>query len=80
MKNPGFNGYVYYKFSIGYDAVVVDNILDIDNYSMKKNNIKYGLDLLKRFVMAVGFIGLSVRNLISLKRVSMSNHKSSYGK
>ena len=38
MKKTGFNGYVY-DFSVGYDAIAVDDILDIQKYLMKKNNI-----------------------------------------
>ena len=38
MKKTGFNGYVY-DFSVNYDAIAVDDILNIDNYSMKKNGI-----------------------------------------
>ena len=38
MKKTGLNGYVY-DFIIDYDAVVVDDILDIHNYLMKKNDI-----------------------------------------
>ena len=38
MKKTGFNGYVY-DFSVDYDAVAVDDILDIHNYLMKKNDI-----------------------------------------
>ena len=38
MKKTGFNGYVY-DFSVDYDAVAVDDILDIHNYVMKKNDI-----------------------------------------
>ena len=37
-KKTGFNGYVYY-FSVDYDAIAVDDILDIPNYLMKKNGI-----------------------------------------
>ena len=37
MKNTGFNGYVY-DFSVDYDAIAVDSILDIHKYLMKKNN------------------------------------------
>ena len=36
MKKAGFNGYIY-DFSIGYDAINVDDILDIHKYLMKKN-------------------------------------------
>ena len=38
MKKTGFNGYVY-DFSVDYDAIAVDDILDIYKYLMKKNNI-----------------------------------------
>ena len=38
MKKTGFNGYVY-DFSVDYDAIAVDDILDIHNYLMKKNYI-----------------------------------------
>ena len=38
MKSTGFNGYVY-DFSVDYDAIVVDDILDIDKNLMKKNNM-----------------------------------------
>ena len=33
MKRTGFNGYVYY-FSVDYDAITVDDILDIHRYLM----------------------------------------------
>ena len=35
MKKTRFNGY-FYDFSVGYDAIAVDNILDIHKYLMKK--------------------------------------------
>ena len=38
MERTGFNGYVY-DFSVDYDAIAVDNILDIYKYLMKKNNM-----------------------------------------
>ena len=38
MKKKGLNGYVY-DFSVDYDAIAVDDILDIHNYLMKKNDI-----------------------------------------
>ena len=37
MKNTQFNGYVY-DFSVDYDVIAVDDIKDIHNYLMKKNN------------------------------------------
>ena len=39
MKNTGFYGYVY-EFSVDYNAIVVNDILDIHKYLMKKHNIK----------------------------------------
>ena len=48
MKRNGFNGYVY-NFCVDYDAVAVDDILDILKYLMKKNNmILKCLDLSKK--------------------------------
>ena len=39
MKKTGLNGYVN-DFSIDYDAIEVDDILDIHKYLMEKNNTK----------------------------------------
>ena len=38
MKKTGFNGYVY-NFSVDYDAIAVDDVLDIHKYLMTKNNV-----------------------------------------
>ena len=38
MKKTGLTGYVY-DFSADYNAIAVDDIKDIHNYLMKKNNI-----------------------------------------
>ena len=38
MKKTGFDGYVY-DFSVDYDATDVDDIVDIHNFLMEKNNI-----------------------------------------
>ena len=38
MKKTGLNGRVY-DFSVEYDAIAVDDILDIHSYLMKKNGI-----------------------------------------
>ena len=38
MKKTGLNGYVY-DFSVDYDAIAVDDILDIHKYLMEKNNV-----------------------------------------
>ena len=39
MKKTGLNGYVY-DFSVDYNAIKTDKILDIHKYLMEKNNIK----------------------------------------
>ena len=47
IKKTGLNGYVY-DFVGDYDAIAVDDILDIHKYLMEKNNIiQKCLDLLK---------------------------------
>ena len=38
MKNTGFNRYVY-DFSVDYNAIVVDDIVDIHKCLMKKNKM-----------------------------------------
>ena len=38
MKKTGFNDYIY-DFSVDYDAINVDDILDIHKYLMEKNEI-----------------------------------------
>ena len=38
MKKTEFNGYIY-DFSVDYDSIAVDEILDIHKYLMKKNDI-----------------------------------------
>ena len=37
-KKPGLNANVY-DFSVDYDAIELDDMLDIHNYLMKKNDI-----------------------------------------
>ena len=38
VKKTGLNGHVY-DFSVDYDAIAFDNMLDIHNYLMKQNDI-----------------------------------------
>ena len=38
MKNTGVFGYVY-DFNVDYDAIVVDDILEIHKYLMKKHGV-----------------------------------------
>ena len=39
MKETGLNGYVY-DFSVDYNAIAVDDILEIHEYLMKEHDIK----------------------------------------
>ena len=48
MKKTGLNGYVY-DFSVDYDAIAVDDILDTHKYLMEKNNINDAWIYLKMF-------------------------------
>ena len=36
-EKTGFNGYIH-DFSVDYDVIAVDDIVDIHKYLMKKNN------------------------------------------
>ena len=38
MKKTGFCGYMY-DFSVDYEAIAIDDILEIHKYLMKKNGI-----------------------------------------
>ena len=38
MRKTGFSGFIF-DFSVDYDAIAVDDILDIHNYLMKKNDM-----------------------------------------
>ena len=38
MKKTGLNRYIY-DFSVNYDAIAADDILDIHSYLIKKNEI-----------------------------------------
>ena len=38
IKKTGLNGYVY-DFNVDYDAIAVDDILNIHKYLLKKNGI-----------------------------------------
>ena len=44
VKKTGFYGYVY-DFSVDYDTIAVNDLLDIHKYLMEKHNIKYYLHL-----------------------------------
>ena len=46
IRETGFEGYLF-DFSVDYETIDFDDILDIHEYLMKNNNIKKCLDLLK---------------------------------
>ena len=50
MKKTGLDGYVY-DFSVDYNAIAVDDILDIHIYLMKKHDKKWCLSLLKKCLL-----------------------------
>ena len=39
MKKTGFYGYVY-DFSVDYDAIAIDDILNINKYLIKRHDVK----------------------------------------
>ena len=57
MKKTGLNGYVY-DFSIDFDAIAVDDIMEIRNYLMKKIDIVSQNGLLEG-VFLIGLVFLS---------------------
>ena len=69
MKKRRLNRYVY-DFSVDYDATVVDDILDIHKYLMKKICKNMFVFIKKRFFAAITFFSCN-----ALKCVSMNNHK-----
>ena len=50
MKKTGLNKYVY-DFSVDYDAIAADDILDSHKYLMKKNDIKQCFSSLKKCLL-----------------------------
>ena len=79
MKKTGFNDYVY-DFSVGYDAIAVDDILYIYKYLMKK---KHNVILIKMsgFIKQVFYAGLTVLSYLNplstnqLSCISMNNQE-----
>ena len=67
-KKTGLNGYVY-DFSVDYDAIAVDDILDIHNYLMKimtQYNKMFGF-VKWVFISAMTFSGCSLPSVNLLK-------------
>ena len=73
MKKTGLNGYVY-DFSVDYDAIAVDDVLDIHKYLMKEK--QYDIKMFG-FIKKVVFTGLTILSTLSsvnpLERFSMNN-------
>ena len=72
MKKTGLNGHVYH-FSVDYNVIAVDDILDIHKHLMKKNNIKLFKTIKKVFLEAMSFLVELHFNCNALKCVSMNN-------
>ena len=73
MKRTGFTGYVY-DFSADYNAVTLDDIKDIHNYLIKKNDIvsmKIFSFVKKVFVLGLTVLSSSITG--ELNCVSMNN-------
>ena len=63
MKKTGFYGYVY-DFSVDYDFVAADDILDIHKCLMKKNNVMKNVWIYQiLMLMLMMFIGRNVSNV-----------------
>ena len=75
MKKTGFTGYVY-DFSPDYNAVTLDDIKDIHNYFIKKNDIVYMkiFSFIKK-VFVLGLTVLSSSIIGALNCVSKNNQK-----
>ena len=77
MKKTGLNGYIY-NFSVDYDAIAVDNILEIHNYLIKIMIYYKMFGLIKKAFFFAGFTILSSIKLLSaapLKYISMANRE-----
>ena len=73
MKKTGFNGYLY-DFSVDYDATDVDNIVDIHEYLMKKNDTVFftGLTILSSFINTIP-LSTAPLNANKLSGISVNN-------
>ena len=75
MKKAGFNGHIF-DFNVDYDAIAVEDILDIHNYLMKKNDI-FGLFgfIEKHFFTAMMFFGCNLSTVNPLNCNSINNQE-----
>ena len=67
MKKTGFNGHIY-DLSVDYDAIAVDDILDIHKYLMRKNDILWNVQAHKKnvFYKANIFIDFNICKFIKI--------------
>ena len=75
MKKTGFNGYVY-DISVDYDAIPVDDMLDIHKYLTKKwhSVIKMFEFVKKCFFTELEFLS-TLASINSLSCISMNNQE-----
>ena len=50
MEKAGLNGYVH-EFSVDYNITDPSNVIDIHKYFMKKHDIKWCLELIKKCLL-----------------------------
>ena len=74
MKKTGLNVHVY-DFSVDYDAITVDDILDIRNYLMKKNDIAYMFGLIKKRSFTGFAFSWTLRSINMMSHISMNNQE-----
>ena len=77
MRKTGLNGHVY-DFSVDYDAIAVDGILDIHNYLMKKKKYdKKMFEFIKKasFAWLTTLASINLLTITLLRCISMSNQE-----
>ena len=72
-KKTGLNGYVY-DFSVDYDAIAVDDILNIHKHLMKQKEYKM-LRFIKKYFFTAMLFGCNLLSVNPLKCVSMNNQE-----
>ena len=73
MRTTGMGGYIY-DFSVDYDVVANDKILDIHNYLMKKKTILYKMFRFVKKLFVVTMI-LLISSVNSLECISMNTQE-----
>ena len=73
MKKNGSNEYIY-DFSVDYDAVAVDDILDIHKYLTKKHGV-VSINKMLTLIKKKFFVAMTFSSCNSLKCVTMTNQE-----